>query len=275
MDSDIEYFDESVYLNPICNLNAISLLRLEGNEIVDEVNSNKNKYEYGIKLYNEYIKCISLLLNEINTPNNAISAAMILRRLLVNGTFSLDNKFKFLDNGYKDIVGFWGSNIILGYGCCRHVSNFISDVLTESQFNNMLFYNYITDNNLENANAYKANHVINLINSNGTFYGYDGLDGYLYRFIDSTKMKSIYRKNDSYVYYKPYVNIAYNKLSVDEIKKIISIFGKNKDNLVISQEEYIYLWNFAKDAVNNNKDLIQEFERLSQNGIKKLVRELK
>ena len=107
------------------------------------LNDNKKTY-YN---YQEFVYYASILVDKLS-DGSSISKANILSKLLSDGTFSVDNNFKF-DTVTGNCTMKFGIAIINGNGCCRHIADFTNDVLNMSNEQTYLYPCMINDKVLD------------------------------------------------------------------------------------------------------------------------------
>ena len=275
MDDSTGYYDETIYLDPNCNAKALKEIEEERKKTDGLKLASAIANGYSIKIYDEYINFIAYLIKVLNMPNNAISASMILKSLLESGVFSYNDKFQYIDGRQKEVNGFLGLNVILGHGCCRHVSRFQSDVLGKMNLMSDVLYCHISDKHQDEANKLKANHAMNLIEYHGILYGYDTERNQLFRMHGENEMAGIYIKNPSFVYYKPYIDMLINGMKVENANYMLKLLEMFKDKDIIGSNEYLEILNYVKNIISSNQGLIKDFRHSSKQYTKKIVKNLK
>lgn len=255
---EIKYYDERCYLFKFDKetIEINKLLRtwqsIERQEVANEMINNEEL----INMYKSYIKKVSNLINSI-TQDNSITKSLLLTILLKAGTFSYD---KYIYSNEKDILkSYFGLNIVLGNGCCRNVSGFINDILTECNTYSKTIPVFAT-NISDSVNAYKnkANHMVNLIKYNNTLYVYDpcfDVEGSLFKFISELKMQS-YDDEKTYLFYKPYLDYVLNNIKFEDISNIMH---QSSIGSPISLKEYIDLIKETDYDFTRHIDFVKDF----------------
>ena len=196
---EIKYYDESYYLSSFGEDERKIL------EYWKEKNKSDNEiemvnYSSLISLYDSYIKLVGKLINEISL-DNSISKGLMISVLVQAGAFSYD---EFEGKNVDDILNSRiGLNVINGIGCCRNVSNFMTDVLNiNGDFCENITVIQLTKRNKRKATREKANHMMNLINYDGVLYGFDLSTNYgsLYYFINSFELLPIEESQKIFIY---------------------------------------------------------------------------
>ena len=187
------------------------------------VRDNALLYGENIKAYNDYISFIAYLVKTMSMPNNAISSSIVLRLLTNKGIFSKNRKINYVSEISDDIQGFLGMNVILGKVCCRHVANFQNDVLAKNYLISQPFNCYMADEDIDNTDDLLPNHVINLVNYNDIYYGYDATNDKLFKFIDEFKMQELFTDQPSYILYAPHSDMIINKSTKEKAKDRIRL----------------------------------------------------
>lgn len=262
---DLRYFDERYYLSDYFKNERNFLLELKSSW--DEIcKFEEREYSNLINDYYKYLKCVLKLLNEITLNKDELTKINILRFLIMNGVFSNTNKFIIDTKAGNILLSKSGIGVVEGIGCCRHISEFISDVMPECRVLTCLEQ---TKNQFES----QANHVINLVNYNGVSYGFDALNkGNLFRFISSLNMKDIKCVNS--LYYKPYVEITHYKRTFEEIEEFLES-NKAKDIETITCLKELLIKFKAYMAVVNSNELIKDFRSDNKEEIKLIKEQIK
>ena len=81
-------------------------------------------------LYQEFITNYNQL-NEIFDFDNPIQIYVMYNYLLEKGYLSVNKKFEYLNQAEKDIKILYGADVIMGKGCCRHISAMLTDILND------------------------------------------------------------------------------------------------------------------------------------------------
>ena len=270
----LDYYNDDKYIVSH-DLEAINYMK-EKKRLYDLFAYRDNdKFAKSISAYNDYVKYIAYLIKCMATPNNAISASIILGLLTKMGIFS-DNFELTTGQNTKDIIfGVLGINIICGKAVCRHVANFQSDILKELSLFSEPLYCHLALGNIENIAMAEANHAINLIEYNNNLYGYDAYNDGIFSFIGRTKMRELFVSNPHYIYYKPYMNLVYNKETISSVNNLVSLFDVIKDNHIIDVAEYKMIMEEAGNTIYNSNLLLGEFHRSSKKYIKRITDNLK
>ena len=189
--------------------------------------------------------------------------------------FSYNGILKYSSHIDDDISGFLGINVILGKACCRHITSFQSDVLAKNFLISEPFHCYMTEDNLLDAHGLLPNHVINLINYNGIYYGYDATNDKLFEFVSENKMQQVFTDKPSFLFYAPHSDMITNGMSREENEdKIKALFKKSEGKKIISKDEYDEIRYFAK-SITNNERLLNDYKESSKKYIKKITKGIK
>ena len=79
---------------------------------------------------------------------------------------------------------------------------------------------------------------------------------------------------DNYLYFKPYLNMIYGGIDIDNVNSMIALFDVIKDKEVISLENYNKIYENACNMVNKNQGLLDEFHESSKKYIKRITNNL-
>ncbi len=239
---------------------------MKGNQFIE----NAMMYGDSIKAYDNYLNYIAYLVKVLGLPNNAISQAIVLKRIMDWGTFSDDQEFNIVDKYENDLVGFWGMHIMEGIATCRHIANFEKDVLAKNYLMAEPFYCSISNVNADNPGNLVINHAINLIYYKGVYYGYDATNDKLFHFIHGMKMEELYSDNPLYAYYVPEIKFSQNGHEIADIKYDVNAFEAMADKPILSEKEYTFIKNYSDNAVYNNLELLDDFYDSSKKYIRKI-----
>ena len=129
-----------------------------------------NKYIYGrvAQLEEEYIYHVARIISNYEFKDN-MQLCSTLKCLLYDGAFSFnDYEFDVPKNILGEVEEIAASYVIDGKCCCRHISNFMSKLLTKLGIPNLC-----VDVDTKIINTNKADHVLNLIVDKDRLFAYD------------------------------------------------------------------------------------------------------
>ena len=255
---NIKYYDERYYLTMVGVLER-RMLELWRDKIDEEKSKEIINYSYLIDKYNQYINIVSKLVEELSLKDNSISMALIISALIESSTFSYCS---FTKDSCEDIlISKLGLNILNGTGCCRNVSSFINDIFNVlDRKNDVLTVIKLEENNKKKALTSKANHMINLIYYNNTPYGFDMMSnmGSLYYFKNAFELLPLDLKEESYMHYKPYMELVYQGRSFEYIKEKLKHL-KERGRMGITQEEFKEIITETDEKLCSNISLVKDF----------------
>ena len=209
-------------------------------------------YSSLINDYKDYIKIVSKLVDEIVPNKDDLTKINIIMHLIRNGVFSYPNNFEDKTPCVDILKSKLGLNILDGYGCCRHFSSFINDIMPQSI---SLTCVGEVDNNFES----EANHVINKVEYEGEIYAFDAFNNALFEYINEFEMKQIHEEEDMILYYKPYAEIMFYKRTFEEIKEFLKQI-KESGNKSITAQKLRIIESYTRVKICMSKDLIQDFK---------------
>ena len=270
---EIEYFKESVYLDS------------DNQEVIEYINEMKHYYELAacqdqvtynssIDAYHKFVKFVAYLIKSLNLENNAITASIIIDILIKQGTFSVNGKYSKLKYMKQNLMGCFGIDLIIGAGVCRNTTSFHADVLEAMNMMSYPFYCYGTRESLEDGNDYHANHVVNLIEYDGALYGYDAFNSMLFNFVSKYEMVEFFSVNPFRLYYKPYVDMIVDGLSLNNVDSLLTLFDMVKHNKLITLSEYKDMWEYAKRVTSENDYLFDLFKESAKKYIREITKGL-
>lgn len=255
---DIKYYDERYYLTMI-GIFERRMLKLWKEKVNEEKSKEIIQYSSLIDEYNLYIKLASKLVEELSLKDNSISMALIISTLIESGTFSYGS---FTKDSCEDILTLkLGLNILNGTGCCRNVSCFINDIFgVLNKKCDVLTVVVLEENNQKQALTSKANHMINLIYYDSTPYGFDMMSnmGSLYYFKNSFELLPVDLNGETYMYYKPYIEMVYQNRRFEYIKEKLRHL-KEIGKLNITQEEFKEIITETDEKLCSNISLVKDF----------------
>lgn len=255
---DIKYYDERYYLTMI-GVFERRMLELWKERVNRDKDEEMNNYSSLIEEYNLYIKTASKLVEELSLKDNSISIALVISALIESGTFSYGS---FDKDSYEDILTLkLGLNILNGTGCCRNVSSFINDIFNALDRKcDVLTVVQLEENNQKKALTSKANHMIDLIYYDNVPYGFDMMNnlGSLYYFKNAFELFPVDTKEETYMYYKPYIEMVYQNRSFEYIKEKLK-FLKENGRLGITQEEFKGIITETDEKLCSSISLVKDF----------------
>lgn len=218
--------------------------------------------------YLEFAYYTSILVDKLS-DGSSISKANILSKLLSDGTFSVDNNFKF-DTVTGNCTMKFGIAIINGNGCCRHIADFTNDVLNMSNERTYLYPCMINDKVLDVSFLDSGDHIANVIYYEGIPYVYDEWSNSLLRFI-SDRIAFLPGSN-SYMNFIPYILSTYYGFSNEEIIKMITDFENASRTRQISRMEFVRINNESNKSIDRNSNIIHNFKTKTKS-LKKSISE--
>lgn len=277
-------FEELIYTEPKLLIDNKSQLMqdiiLEQTMFNLKVNLNLLKHKEIINLYQKFIAIVANLIKELGLPNNSISYSLVISRLIKEGHLSNKGIISITQGHgiFKDLYGYFGIDILNGYGCCRHTSSIHQDIFKKLKLNSSYLPCLHSMNiSLEESFKIKGNHLVNLIEYEGVYYAYDTLHNRLYEFEDSFTMTP-YPKcfgDINILFYKPSFDmILNNKSQLEVIKKIKKIYTDSKSRH-ISILELNEIFNETNYIYNKNDEIIYDFVKDTKSYIKKLTSSIK
>lgn len=244
------------------------MLSLVDFEIIEE---ERKKIEEAETLEEKIILKISKLAEEINL-NSSISLCNLYSYLLYSGNLSIDKKFCYSsENIYND-----GSlNNMMGYGCCRNISdglmkvlraNDITSYFLSTKFNkNKVFckvsFDFVSDHLYENIITF--NDIKNFIIPNTSLHRLNLVIGEEKYIVYDPTWGVILRISGNFL--KPINGLG--KMHIEKIARSNFIECGDSEYILdlISKREFYNYEDFAKQYVddiriiNGNKKLIDEF----------------
>jgi len=210
-------------------------------------------YESLIKEYYSYINIVRKLVDEIVPNKDELTKMNIIMHLIRNGVFSHINTFHDKVPCEDIIKSKLGLNILDGYGCCRHFSSFINDIMPKSTPLTCV-------GEVDNPFFSEANHVINKVEYGGEIYGFDAFNNALFEYISEFEMKQIHEEEDMILYYKPYAEVMFYKRSFEEIKNFLEQIKESGKKSITAQEAKEIAFSSAL-SIYCNKEYISDFKR--------------
>ena len=270
---ETEYFKESVYLDS------------DNQEVIEYINEMKHYYEHvacedgvtyssNIEAYHKFVRFVAYLIKSLNWENNAITASIIIDILIKRGTFSVNGEYSKQKCMRQNLMRCFGIDLIKGAGVCRNTTSFHADVLKAMNMMSYPFYCYGTKNSLEDGNNYHANHVVNLIEYSGTLYGYDAFNSMLFNFVSKNEMVQFFSVNPFRLYYKPYMDMIVEGLTLGNVNSLLTLFDTFKNNKLITLSEYEDMGEYAKKVTSENDYLFDLFRESSKKYIREITKGL-
>ena len=267
----LRYYDERYYLDE--NRKREINYLLESQKIwEDEMKLEKQNYITLISDYDSYIKIVSKLINELDYNKDDLSKLSIITKLIYDGIFSYGQVFTRGSDASTILNCKLGLNIIDGLGLCRHISEFIWDVIPSSGILTCV-------TKCRNPLRKEANHMINLVKYNGAFYGFDAYNGgKILKFEDKFKMVPVDYTIKTHFNYKPYAEVMFYKRSLEEIREFLIQCRENKGLISRNDEFFIELLTNSCLEEKASKEMINDFKRdtrLQLDNIEEQIKEIK
>ena len=222
-----------------------------------------------IKEYDSYINIARKLVDEIVPNKDDLTKMNIIMYLIRNGVFSHTNTFEDKVPSVDILKSKLGLNILDGYGCCRHFSSFINDIMPQA-------ISLACVGEVDNPFISEANHVINKVEYKGEIYGFDAFNNALFEYTSEFEMKQIHEEEDMILYYKPYAEVMFYKRTFEEIKQFLMQI-KESGSKSINAQKLRLIESYTKVKVYISKDLIQDFKsdtRVQLEGINEQIKEI-
>ena len=212
----------------------------------------------------------------VGVPNNLhialddLTKMNIIMYLIRNGVFSHTNTFEDKVPSVDILKSKLGLNILDGYGCCRHFSSFINDIMPQAT-------SLTCVGEVDNPFISEANHVINKVEYEGRIYGFDAFNNALFEYISEFEMKQIHEEEDMILYYKPYAEVMFYKRTFEEIKQFLMQI-KESGSKSITAKKLNIIESYIRVKLYMSKDLIQDFKsdtRVQLDSIKNQIKEIR
>ena len=216
-------------------------------------------YKEAIAKYDEFITKLAKFIRSLG-HKNALDTSFCLSYLIHCGYLSHEKKFSDrAPNEGTEITSNLGINIILGDGCCRNYSSIHKDVFSKLGLPSEYFYCYQGVQLFGKTQALPANHVINLIQYEGTTYGIDMYNlNSLFHFIDSHNLQEISTERRSILRYKPYYELEMGESTIEDIKRKLEIFA------AYAQQRAINPFDYEANLKYNTKSKVRSQEKAFQ-----------
>lgn len=256
----------------------------------DQININKEIYKEELKLYKQILKDAKDLVYNLGIDNNSISYSIIISNLLWQGYLSVNKTFNFnsTDNEkFLDLAGLESFDVILGEGCCRHLTPFLDDILSELNISAKDIINYTVpikpnrkaiikierkdDENYPYGTYYLydekeeepplGDHMSSLIIQNNNYYIYDVTNLLTFKVDNITKEKltgTMY-DGEGYIKLKAYSLMQKYNLNFNEIRTILSDIKKQDKSDFITKSEYETIVKYTNNICINSKDIFNSF----------------
>ena len=233
-------------------------------------------YQECIERYHQYIIDIVELLEQIKlkTP---LEKAILISFLIEEGYCSMNQKY-IKKEPEEELSSKYGLSIIEGTGCCRNVTDFTSDILTNAGEDTRKLY--CREGLLRNPNM-PANHVINLIKHQDIWYGIDTYNkSLLYQFKRKGILESISLYTEQKLRNKPYYEWIEEQKELAEIEKEQKEYEESQQKRILSALEYHNeikyeckkRWNetkniwiqFAKTKEQEKQEIAKQYQKLKR-----------
>ncbi len=234
--------------------------------------SDQKTYKEEIKLYDNIVKETATMIKDLNITDPTQIFSFYIS-LLSNGYFS-NIPFKYNAENNYDIDGSLGIEVMTGSGACRHTSDLLTDIYKELGIE---AYNMVNNLKVDNKSiilntlyTIYGNHAITIVNNDGTLYGYDTTNYFIYK-IDG--LKAISLNSDDIASIKPIVSLKSYYINPKDMLSFYSLILKNKGE--INKEE---TWNNITEGslkYFTNIELVNETQSSIDDKIIKIQDKLK
>lgn len=248
-----DYYEKNKERIAIAQL--ISQLKKEKNQII---------YKENIEAYEKWIEKIAQVVRSLSLPNNSISHSAVIGRIIKEGWLSKTLNFEKENIGRNlDIIGYCGIDVINGYGCCRHTEDIYTRIASELNihYSNFSCYSSSIPVSIEEGLKNNTNHIINLFQYEGLWYGYDTLNQVFYVSQDIFRLKSYVREqetNPKSLFMKADYDMVYNNKTLEEEDKKIDMLWIDSTKVHISKKELQEILKETHNKYNKNIHILSE-----------------
>lgn len=262
-------YDERYYLDENREKEIKELLDLQS-IWNDGINIQKENYSSLLKEYNSFIKTVTKLIDELSFDKDTLIKLNIITKLIYNGLFSYEQVFTRNVGTSNILECSLGLNVINGVGSCRHVAEFISDVIPNSKVLTCL-------TECKKPFTKEADHMINLGEYDKVYYGFDAFNGgRVLEFHDDFKIIPVDESIDTYFNYKPYAEIIFYKRSFEEIKIFLRRIKENERSLIsVKDEMFIEQLTTLSLETKTSKSIINDFRSDTRENLDRINEQIK
>ncbi len=236
-------------------------------KLIKQITSKRqqiNKEQYGdiIKEYNTIISKTALLIKELHLNKNPLTQYFAVSDLMHNGHLSYEGVLQYdspKDSSFKDITGYLGMDVILGYGCCRHQANVLKDILSTLDNKTKLL-------SVSGEPNSPADHLIVILNDNKQYFGLESTYHHLYFFKPDGSIIALneYKKDNPTPDYFMKLSYTYFQGKWQNLHQLRKYFSEvTKENYamnIATIDNYEEAKIIAEDQYYNNYPLISDFE---------------
>lgn len=208
-----------------------------------------------IKEYNLFLGEVIKLLKSLEL-NNSFEYSFILSLLIYGGYLSYSKEYKGVKRFELDVQ--LGINIVNGNGVCRHFASMHNDIfkLLNLYYEKYYCYQY----NPIIPETMVANHVVSLIDYEGTLYGIDLLNrSQTYYFKNGFELCRLSALLKSKLKYKPCSDYVLTDKKYEDVLSTIKRYEDESKKRHISILELRELRSRAVEIYNNNIKLFEQF----------------
>ena len=233
-----------------------------------------NHFRDTIDTYFPLMKMAAKLVQELGLPDNTISYSYVIKWLIDDGVFSYQGSFRHQedidDTRYGTVLR--GAQVLLGYGCCRHVAKLHEDIFDQLWLQGNAT-TCVTENEKDDSFLITGNHQVNVINYLGTNYINDIYNGFFSYFRDGQTMVS-YRQGYPSLTYCPYGDMVIDGKTEEEIREQMIQFEQSSNQVPIDYSQVLDIIQSTSDRYNQRTSLIKDFKQESKPYVKKIVNDL-
>ena len=258
--------NEKLYLNANKKSEIIKRILAEQRHTCRRKEDETLYFASAIDDYYKFIELIANYIKDLKIKDNSIVLSMLIRRLLFDGYFSVNNNFKADSNqSFYDVTCYCGLDIIDGKGCCRHLADFHQAIFDEMKKYNKMFACYYGNKDTILAEAFNqsANHAANLIMDSGLFYVYDSFRNIILRPTNKFTMTEIAdydKEHPIKFYYKPSSNVMACYMEYEEAMNLLKSFEVDSKKEYITYNRYLDFKKEMVDVLASNDKLFNELK---------------
>ncbi len=189
------------------------------------------QYQTTISSYEEIIKATALYIHG-NGGDNPERCFQLYTQLLWNGYLSIEKNYKYDIQDINNIAGHYGARIATGEGDCKNNEDFFCKVMKALDYDAYLVACCIHDAKSPQE-MIMGNHVITVVNHNGTEYYFDATNSCSYQKVGVNCVQN--ENKDMVITLKPLISyiFGYN----DEMETIYLVINTSKSGKAFEVEE--------------------------------------
>ena len=235
------------------------------------LDAERKKYAQLFEDYKVFLKACRELVEELSIDESSLSKIKCIDKLLSLGKFSYGSNFSY-DSFPQELFGIHGVFVVLGRGCCRHLTSFATDVLSQGNDFCDKFYCKATQFPMTETLDGSADHTINIIKYNDGYIGYDITNHEECYFISPMQLKTV--KSLMYMHYRPELQMAFEGMNREHLERNLLDYSQSVGTFDLTDEKLSDMSCEVSAKIISKLKVVQDFEKSTEEIKEKIYRQI-